>query len=189
VKGDPGKDIDVNAALNHQIFDHVETIKLTTACCDIRQIPAGKWRPMTDSLATIKSATPLEDPADRTDRRHWGNASAEEFSMDSRSTVFSQHTGFLEFAANRQHNILNRSLDPRSSVRRARAVIPIQLTQGSIPGTPHPVVNRTGTNTKAPRNASDRSTPAGGSHHFLPLFSLGPFFFIVSLLKKSFCRR
>lgn len=186
VERDPGKDIDVNAALNHQIFDHVETIELTSACGDIRQIPAGKWRPMPEPSATIKGATPFEDSADRTDRRQWANAPADELTMDSRSAVFTQHTGFLELAANRQHKILNRSLDPSGSVGRTRAVIPIQLSQGFIPGTPHPIMDGTDTNTKAPRNASDRSTTAGGSHHILSLFSLRAFFFIIGLPKTSF---
>jgi hypothetical protein len=114
VEGDPGKDIDVSAALDDQIFDDVETIELTRACRDIRQIPARGWRPMTRPSATIQRATPFENSADRSDRRHWANASADEFAMDSRGAAFTQHTGFFELAANRQHKVLNRSLDPGS---------------------------------------------------------------------------
>lgn len=109
---DRSEDIDVNAALNHQVFNHIEAIKLAGSFGHLRKIPAGNRRSLANPSATIQSTAPFDNPADGTYRRYWPNASAKQLPVDGRSAVFAKHTGFPEFAANSQHKILNCPIGP-----------------------------------------------------------------------------
>jgi hypothetical protein len=188
MKRDGREDIDVNAALNDQVFDDVEAIKLAGSFSYVRKIPSGHgWLPA-NPATTIQSTAPFENPTDGTHRRYRLNASAKQLLMDGRSAIFTKHTGFPEITANGQHKILKCPIGPLNFVRQRWPIIPVNLAKSLISGAPNPQMNGCDSTTVAPRYFTDGASLANSKDHRSSLNNQRAFLATCNLPGVSFCR-
>ena len=115
MEGDPGQDVEVDAALQPETADHVEAVELRLSGADVGQVPAGRWSGPPDSLPGVEGAAPVEDPGDRPDRgeRAWQVASLLELAPDRRRAVLAERALLAKPAPDVENEVLQRAAGPR----------------------------------------------------------------------------
>ncbi len=68
VEADPGENGDVRAVSQPEALDRVEAVELDPPLAEVGQVPAG-WRSWAPPPTPVEDVMPLEDPADRPERR------------------------------------------------------------------------------------------------------------------------
>ena len=131
------------ATLNDKSFHDVEAVQLGPPPCHLRQIPTSRRWWSSRSFATVQRPAPIEDTADRANRRNAAPSTPGQLPVDGIRAELSQSTPFLQFAPHTEDQVLpvSRCLvdwlaAPRRPVREVHAVEP------TVPGVGHPLLHR-----------------------------------------------
>ena len=186
VERDSIKDFDVNAAFNHQALDNVEAVEFTSPLCHFRQIPAGRWWPMTKTTATIQSSPTFQNAANGANGGNTDNTPVEQLPTDRQSAILAQGAGCFKFMANRQHQLLHGRTRTLNLVRDRRPISPVHFIEGRIASAFKPSFNRSESDPIKPRGFAHRSPLANGQNQRLSSVRQRTFL-IIFKLQQRFC--
>jgi hypothetical protein len=187
VKRDAGEDIHMDTPFNHQVFDYIKAIEFALRCGHVRQVPARRWRPVTHSVAAIKSATPFQDSANGANRGRVRCASTQQVTIDCRGAIFAQSTRFLKLAADCQHKILHGSIGALNCMWHRWTIAPVNLIERLTASAPNPVMYCTDSDSKVVPYFTHRRTMTDSRNHSPSLVSLRAFL-TTFYLPLSFCQ-
>jgi hypothetical protein len=158
MQGHPGAHLEAEAAGERQAFDNIEAVEFGTPRRHVGKVPA-RWRGRAaDPSAGIQSSAALEDPADRSYRRHHRGAARPELAVDGPGSILAQIARLLQLAAQAEDEVLHRRGRPPDPRRDRRTIAPVDTIQGQIAGTAAPPLHGGKAHLMRPCDRSHRCT-------------------------------
>ena len=169
---DDVKDLKAQATFQSQPLDGVEAVEFGAPLTPFGKIPARWGRRAPHAAPAIQGTSSLEDAANGPHRGHDNVLSRSELTVDRLGSVLAQITRLLELASQDQHEILYRRLGSTTPPRNGRMVAPIDMVQGTVPGTSEPPLHGGEADVMSPRHRSYRGALSNCRYHLAsPLLS------------------